>query len=279
MLPPPITRPTAAPSFTMSLISVARRFMTSKSNPTRLSPARASPESLSRTRWYLSFAKCRPATLRPSGTARSGEPGCARRAWPKLPDEIADGFLRLSHPRLVDEGDVLVVRLDLAWNDLLDKVIGLAALLHPLDEDPALSLDFVGGYLVLVHRNRSRRRNMLGDVLHQLLEVIGARDEVRLAVDLHHDADFAVVVDVAADDALAGLLAGALLRLGDSLGAEILDGLLHVPRVLLEGFLRFHHPGAGSLAQGLYILGCELLFGHRSHCPVSSKRRRKSPAA
>jgi hypothetical protein len=42
------------------------------------------------------------------------------------------------------------------------------------------------------------------DVLEQLLEVLGARDEVRLAVELDEHADLAAGVDVVADCAFVG---------------------------------------------------------------------------
>src|SRR5450756_1752199 len=76
MLPPPITRPTLAPIFTMSATSVARRSRILKSKPVPFCPARASPDSLSRTRLYLRSAKL-VSTPRPSGSGRSGEPGCS----------------------------------------------------------------------------------------------------------------------------------------------------------------------------------------------------------
>src|ERR1700681_4131749 len=53
-------------------------------------------------------------------------------------DEVADRLLRRSHPCLVHERDVLVIRLDLAGDDLLDQMIRLAALLHLLDENALL---------------------------------------------------------------------------------------------------------------------------------------------
>src|SRR5688500_12603111 len=109
-----ITSPTEAPSFTMSLISVARRFITSKSNPTRLSPARASPESLRRTRWYLSLVKSRRLLFAHLESNEAANLDVLAELGRSFLDEIADRFLRLSHPRLVDESDVLVVRLDLA---------------------------------------------------------------------------------------------------------------------------------------------------------------------
>src|SRR5437763_15953021 len=137
-------------------------------------------------------------------------------------DKIADRLLRLANPCLVNERDVLVVRLHLASNDLLDQMIRLAALLHLLDEDAALLINLVLRNLVLVDRDRRGGGNVLGDLLHQRLEVIGARDKVGLAVDFNHHTDLPVVMDVAADQSLARLLADSLLGFGDSLGAKIL---------------------------------------------------------
>jgi hypothetical protein len=37
---------------------------------------------------------------------------------------------------------------------------------------------------------------VLGEIRSRAVEVIGARDEIRLAVQLDQDSDFAVVVDV-----------------------------------------------------------------------------------
>ena len=47
-------------------------------------------------------------------------------------------------------------------------------------------------------------------LLEQRLEVVGARDEVGLAVELDEDADLAALVDVGADQALARCAAGLL---------------------------------------------------------------------
>src|SRR5438552_2948065 len=177
-----------------------------------------------------------------------------------LLDQIADGLFRLADPGLVNEGDVLVISLDFAGDDLLDQVIGLATLLDLIDEDATLLLHLSGWHLVLVDSNRGSGGDMLGDVLHQLLEVVGTRHYIGLAVPFHHHANLTVVVDVAADHSFARLLPDALFGLGDPLGAEILDRLLHVAVVLLERLLGLHHPRAGALAQSLNVFRCELLF-------------------
>ena len=61
--------------------------------------------------------------------------------------------------------DVLVVRLDLSCDDLLDQMVGLSARLDLLDEDAALALDLVLRDLILVDRDRRRGGDVLGDVL------------------------------------------------------------------------------------------------------------------
>src|SRR3954471_24982623 len=156
MLPPPITSPTLAPILEMSLISVASRLRISKSKPVPFCPARASPDSFSNTRLYLSSGKGRPvedgfsllfAHLKANEASHLNVlPDLCRRFL----DQLANGLLRLADPRLVHQGDILVVRLYLTRNNLLDKVIRLAALPYLLEEDATLLLPLPGGTLFLV---------------------------------------------------------------------------------------------------------------------------------
>ena len=88
-----------------------------------------------------------------------------------------------------------------------------------------------------------------GEVADELLELVGAGHEVGLAVDLDQHADAAAGVDVAGDEALAGVAAGLLRRGGEALLAQLRDGLVHVAAGLLERALAVHHAGAGPLAQ------------------------------
>ena len=64
------------------------------------------------------------------------------------------------------------------------------------------TLDLLGRHSVLVDGDRSGAGDVQRDLLREILEVVGARDEVRLAVDLDQHADLAVVMDVARDQAL-----------------------------------------------------------------------------
>src|SRR2546428_11479371 len=153
MLPPPMTRPTAAPSFTTPTTSSQRRFIVSKSNPNPLSPASASPESFMRTRGYLSviattlvgLSACRRADKPPSVVLSRFthlEPRDATdlhvlsRLTGYLLHEIAHRPLGIAHPGLMHQADVLVVRLDFSCDDLVDDVLRLPALAHLFDEDP-----------------------------------------------------------------------------------------------------------------------------------------------
>src|SRR5262249_20164550 len=92
-------------------------------------------------------------------------------------------------------------------------------------------------------------RDLHAEVLHQLLELRGLRDEVGLAVDLDQDADLAAGMDVGADGAL-GRRAGRPLRgLREPALAEEPDGLLEVALGLAERLLTVEEPGPGLLPQ------------------------------
>src|ERR1043166_7337620 len=166
MLPPPITRPSAAPVPTTETTSSARRLTVSKSYPNPLSPASASPESLSSTRGYFRsliqddrrsrFAQMvadEPADLHVLAGLGRG-----------LLHEVADRLLGIAHPRLVHQRDVFVKRLHLALDDLVDHVLGLSLGFHLLDKDATLRVDLFLRHLIFVDSDRCGRGNVLGDV-------------------------------------------------------------------------------------------------------------------
>src|SRR5262249_30469406 len=107
-----------------------------------------------------------------------------------------------------------------------------------------------------------------GDVADELLEVLVARDEVRLAVDLHQHADLAAGMDVARHRALGRGATASLGGLRLALHAQDLDGLLHIAALLGQGGLAIHHPRAGAVAQGLYILRTDV---GRCSAPCSAR--------
>ena len=117
-----------APVSTTATISSANRLTARSRTRIPCSPARASPESFSRTRGYFRALAHRWRSVIPgrAGSGRTAAPDVLARLRRHLLHEIADRLLRLAHPRLVHERDVLVERLDLSLDDLVDHVLGLA---------------------------------------------------------------------------------------------------------------------------------------------------------
>ncbi len=87
------------------------------------------------------------------------------------------------------------------------------------------------------------------DIVHQLFEIIGARDEVGFAVDLDHHAELAAGMDVAADETLFGGPRRLLPGRRDPLFAQVNLGLGDVAVGGLQRFLALHHRRAGALAE------------------------------
>ena len=102
-------------------------------------------------------------------------------------------------------------------------------------------------------RRRSARRGEPGDVQRDVAregdEVLVARDEVGVAVDLDEHAGLAVRVDVGLDGALGGLAAAHLERLVAEADAQQLDGGVDVAAGLGQRRLAIHHSRARLVAQ------------------------------
>ena len=100
-------------------------------------------------------------------------------------------------------------------------------------------------------------RDDLGDVLDVVDEELVLGDEVALGVDLDDGAHAAVGADPGVSHALGGYAAGLLLRGGEALLAQPLDGLVHVAVGGGKGLLAVHHADAGGLAEVLNICCCK----------------------
>ena len=138
-----------------------------------------------------------------------------------------DGALLVAE-RLVEQADLRVPLLELALDDLGADVLGLL-----LDASSASSSAFLAsrtsaGIALLVDVQRRQAGDLDREVADELLELVGAGHEVGLAVDLDEHADPAAGVDVARDEALAGVAAGLLGGRGEALLAQERDGLLDV---------------------------------------------------
>ncbi len=118
----------------------------------------------------------------------------------ELLDRLA-AVLVLVDVLLAQQHDLVEPLVQLALDDALTDVLGTVGGL--LGGDPNLTLAVLGGHLVVGDGDDARGRgHVQGHVARELDELLVARDEVGLAVDLHQRADLVVGVDVALDGAL-----------------------------------------------------------------------------
>src|SRR6185436_215755 len=163
-------------------------------------------------------------------------------------DQVADGPLLVAE-RLIEEADLAEPLLELTLDDLGPDRLGL--LLDRLvgEKLGLLRVEDVLGNAIGVDVLGTHPGDLDRQVADELLELVGARDEVGLAVDLDQHADAAARVDVARDEALAGVAARLLRGRRETALAEQDDGLLDVTVSLDEGVLAVHEARAGPLAQ------------------------------
>src|SRR5688572_26379673 len=101
MLPPPITMPICAPIAAIAFTSVANPRSVSKSRPIPRSPARASPESLRRTRGYFrSLMRSTGSGLAHLEAHEALHRQRLARILRRLLHEVADRLLVVAYPRL-----------------------------------------------------------------------------------------------------------------------------------------------------------------------------------
>ena len=208
----------------------------------RLTTAGSSPAGSSAC--GLAAATC-IASWRPSAASSSVLPG---------------GFQRHDHAHLAGAVDHRVVHVA-RHHALADFERSRAAQRHVLadgrDRVRNRGLDRDGadlGGLDLLDVGAGVERD-LRDHLDQSLELLVARDEVGLGIDLDHDALGAR--RQRADQAFRRDAAGLLRGLRQALLAQPVDRRLHVAVVLGERLLAVHHADAGRLAQVLDHRRCD----------------------
>src|SRR5437667_2183849 len=201
MFPPPVTIPTWMPWSCTSRISSASAPITLSSMPWRASPARISPLSLRRMRW-----KRAPKGLLLAEPEAGEAPDLDVLAGLRrgVAHQVADRRLVVANVGLLEQADLGEELLELAGHDLLDDLGGLALPGGLRLQDLALALDPVGRHVLAAHDLGPRRRNLHREVAHQLAELVGARDEIGLAVHLDQHSHAVAGVDVGLDHALAG---------------------------------------------------------------------------
>src|SRR5450759_3681555 len=163
--------------------------------------------------------------------------------------------------RLLHEADLGVPLLELALDDLRPDVLGLLVGGLVRQQGGVLRLQVRGGDLVYVHVGWGEAGDLDCQVVDQLLELLGPRDEVRLAVDLDEDADAPARMDVAGDEAIAHFAVALLGGRGQAALAEEDYGLLEIAVRLFEGVLAVHETGAGALAKLLDVARGEVRHG------------------
>jgi hypothetical protein len=93
-----------------------------------------------------------------------------------------------------------------------------------------------------------KSRNLHRDVFHQLLELLVARNEVCLAIDLKEHTDTATGMDVRRDKSLTRISTGLLRGGGKASLTKCQYGLLNITAALFERALAIHHSSARALA-------------------------------
>src|SRR5687768_5701125 len=197
MLPPPITSPSETPDWWRVRISSVNRSTTAGEIPKPCSPASASPLSLTTTRRYF-----RSAILLAQRVANeTAHDDLLARFGGRFRDQLAHGLLalRILYEDLVHQRRFLVELAEFTLDDLVPHLLGLALVLDLLQIDAALALDHDRRDSFRAHRYWIARGDVHRDVARQLLELVVACDEVRLAIELNHNPDFAAQMHVAGD--------------------------------------------------------------------------------
>ena len=113
----------------------------------------------------------------------------------------------------------------------------------------ALLLEHLRRHFLAPHITRIERRDVHGDVVAKLLKFIGARHEIRLAIDFHEHTNLAARVDVTAHEPFAGFALRFLCRGRLALFAQDADGLFDVAFGFHERGAAIAESRAGALAQ------------------------------
>ena len=153
---------------------------------------------------------------------------------------------------------------------------GLPLAMACASENFLFALEIFRGDVFLADELRIAGRNVHGDVVHQFLEVVGAGDEIALAVNFHQHANLASGVDVAGHRAFAGHAGRLLRRHRNTLLAQNDDRLFHVALGFGQGLFAIHHWRSGLFPE-LFHLRCRNIHGSCAHRNKTSLVVRRSP--
>src|SRR6266704_3215715 len=184
----------------------------------------------------------------------------------RLTNHLADGHTLVLDVVLFVEAVFLVELLHLTVDDFFDDCFGLAGRQRLRLVYIALFFEHFRRHFFAPHVPRIQRRDVHGDVVRKLLERLGARHEVRLAIQLHEHADLPAGVNVASYEPFRRFAHGFLCGRSLSFLSQDRDGLLDVAACFHERGAAIRETGIRPLAQFLYELcrdlHCWLLCTH-----------------
>ena len=133
-----------------------------------------------------------------------------------------------------------------------------------IQEDVLLTGEVRLGHIFFADVLRIAGRDVHGDIVRQLLEVVGACHEIALAVHLDEHTDLAAGVNVAGHRAFAGHARRLLGRNRNALFAQDHDGLLHIALGFGQGLLAIHHWSPGFFPE-VFHLCCRNICHSSAH--------------
>src|SRR5581483_1034054 len=134
-------------------------------------------------------------------------------------NELADGDSLVLDKGLIEQADLFVKLRHLAFDNLLNHIGRFAGGRSLGAVDFFFALEISCGHIFPANELRIAGGNVHGNIVHQLLELFGAGNEVTLAVDLKQHPDLAASMNVAGDRAFASHASRLLGRRSNALFA------------------------------------------------------------
>mmetsp|Transcript_22993 Transcript_22993/g.39483 ORF Transcript_22993/g.39483 Transcript_22993/m.39483 type:complete len:233 (-) Transcript_22993:261-959(-) len=120
-----------------------------------------------------------------------------------------------------------------------------------------LNLPFFGQHIFwnLSGRHKLHTRSggdLHSQVVHDLLELFTASNEVRFAVDLDENTDVVVVMNVGANEAISSFAGRLLVSAGNAFLTKKLSGLFHRSSCFFQSLLAVHHSRSRLITELLH---------------------------
>src|ERR1700722_5839943 len=181
-----------------------------------------------------------------------------------LRDQVLDGERLIFDERLIKQANLFIKLAHLAFHDLLDHLgrFSRGRGLGPVNI--LLPLQVLGGHVLTPNVPWVGGRDVHGDVLEQLLEILRAGDEIALAIDFNQHTDLAPGMNVGANGPFAGTPRSLLGCRCHSPLAQDHNRLFQIALGFLERVAAIHHRRAGLFPELLDLSGRDI-FSHTRH--------------